>query len=93
MQMRWRRPLIGDRVTVQDCEMYFYLPDGLPHGSRAILVGYDSGRYIVRALGRDWNIPMQCLVHNEEFEIGGRWLPATDYQARKQLTKSEKAEW
>ena len=85
MQLRWKRPLIGDVVTVRDCEMYFHLPDGLRDGTRAILVGDDSGRYIVQALGRDWNIPMQCLKHEEEFNLNGLWLPRDDRRLQKAM--------
>ena len=78
MQMRWKSPRIGDRVRVKDCEMHFYLPDGLPDRTDAVLVGRESGRYIIEAFGRTWNIAMQCVDHQEEFLLQGRWLDKSD---------------
>jgi hypothetical protein len=73
----------GDLVRVRDCEIYFHLPEGLPDKTDAVYVGHESGRYIVRALGRDWNIPMQCLEHQEEMLLGGRWLDSWDRRVRR----------
>jgi hypothetical protein len=69
----------GDVVTVKNCEMHFYLPDR----SEAVLVGRESGRYIFHALGRDWNIAMQCIEHEEEMPLGGRWLGKWDRRVRR----------
>lgn len=66
MMVRLKAPRVGDVVTVTNCEMHFYLPAGLPDRTEAVLVGREPGRYIVLALGREWNIPMQCVVHVEE---------------------------
>jgi len=49
----------------------------------AVLVGRDSGRYIVHALGRDWNIATQCVEHEEEMLLGGRWLDKWDRRVRR----------
>jgi hypothetical protein len=83
MQVRLKAPKVGDVVRVKDGEMYFRLPAGLPDGSEAVLVGQDSGRYIVRAFGQDWNIAIQCLVHEEELLLGGRWLDRWDRRVRR----------
>src|SRR3954471_15992333 len=83
LMVRLKPPKIGDVVTVKNCEMHFNLPDGLPDRSEAILVGRESGRYIVYALGRDWNIAMQCIEHREEMLLGGRWLDRWDRRVRR----------
>lgn len=83
MMVRLKRPQIGDVVRVRDCEIYFHLPEGLPDKTDAVYVGHESGRYIVRALGRDWNIPMQCIEHDEEMLLGGRWLDKWDRRVRR----------
>jgi hypothetical protein len=58
-----KAPKLGDVVRVKDCEIYFYLPEGLPDRTDAVLIGRESGRYIVRALGRDWKLASQAR-HN-----------------------------
>src|SRR2546423_1468139 len=78
MMVRLKSPKVGDVVRVKNCEMHFYLLDGLPDRSEAVLVGRESGRYIVHALGRDWNIAMQCVIHEEELLLKGRWLDQWD---------------
>lgn len=71
MQVRLKAPKVGD-VAVVNNEVYFYLPEGLPHRTQAVLVGHAPGRYIVRALGRDWNIAMQCVEHEQEWCYAGQ---------------------
>lgn len=83
MQMRLKPPRIGDVVLVKNSEVYFYLPEGLPDRSNAVLVGREPGRYIVEAFGRKWNIPMQCVEHEVEMFLGGRWLDKWDRRVRR----------
>lgn len=83
MMVRLKAPKIGDVVRVKDTEMHFYLPEGLPDGAEAVLVGRESGRYIVQAFGREWNVAMQCLVHEEEKCLDGVWLDAWDRRVQK----------
>lgn len=83
MQVRLKAPKVGDVVTVRSCTIYFYLPEGLPECTQAVLVGRESGRYIVSALGREWNIPMQCLEHEEERFYDGQWLDKWDRRVRR----------
>ena len=83
MQVRLKAPKPGDVVTVRDTEVYFYLPEGLPDRTQAEFVRQESGRYIVRALGREWNIPMQCIEHEEERFYEGRWLDKWDRRVRR----------
>ena len=83
MQVRLKAPRIGDVVTVRDCEVYFHLPVGLPDRSRAVLVGRAPGRYIVEACGRTWNIAMQCVEHERELMLNGRWLDQWDRRVRR----------
>jgi hypothetical protein len=83
MQVRLKAPKIGDVVTVRNTEVYFYLPEGLPHRTQAVLVGHAPGRYIVRALRRDWNIAMQCVEHEEEWFYAGQWLDKWDRRVRR----------
>jgi hypothetical protein len=83
MMVRLQSPKIGDVVRVRSCEIYFYLPEGLPEWTDAVLVGRESGRYIVSALGRDWTIAMQCVEHDEEMLLGGRWLDRMDRRVRR----------
>jgi hypothetical protein len=83
MQVRLKAPKIGEVVTVRDTEVYFHLPEGLPHRSEAVVVGREPGRYIVSALGREWNIPMQCVEHEEEWLYDGRWLDKWDRRVRR----------
>jgi hypothetical protein len=74
MMVRLKAPKIGDVVRVKNCEIYFYFPEGLLDRSEAVLVGREPGRYIVEAFGRTWNIPMQCVEHDEECFLDGHWL-------------------
>src|SRR2546423_5573619 len=83
MMVRLKSPKVGDIVRVKNCEMHFYLPDRLPDRSDAVLIGRESGRYIVHALGQDWNIAMQCIEHEEEMLLGGRWLDKWDRRVRR----------
>lgn len=83
MQVRLKMPKPGDVVRVRNCEIYFYLPEGLPDRTDAVLVGREPGRYVVSALGREWNIPMQCVEHDEEMLLGGRWLDKWDRRVRR----------
>src|SRR5262245_43105401 len=83
MQVRLRRVAIGETVTVKDSEMHFHLPEGLPDGAEAVCVGRESGRYIVQALGREWNIAMQSVRHVEEVLVNGVWLERYDRRAMK----------
>jgi hypothetical protein len=83
MQVRLKAPKMGDVVTVRSAKIYFYLPEGLPEFTRAVLVGHDSGRYIIEALGRKWNIAMQCVEHDEEWLYDGRWLDKWDRRVRR----------
>jgi hypothetical protein len=83
MMMRLKAPKVGDVVRVKNCEIYFYLPEGLPDRSEAVLVGREPGRYVVSALGREWNIPMQYLEHDEECLLEGRWLDKSDRRVRR----------
>ena len=53
MLVRLKPPKVGDVITVKNCEMHFYLPNGLPDRTQAVLVGHESGVYIVSALGRE----------------------------------------
>ena len=39
MMVRLKAPKIGDVVRVKNCEIYFYLPQGLPEYTDAVLVG------------------------------------------------------
>ena len=83
MQVRLKAPKVGDVVTVRSCTIYFYLPDGLPERTEAVMVGREPGRYIVSALGREWNIPMQCVEHEEERFYDGQWLNKWDRRVRR----------
>jgi hypothetical protein len=83
MQVRLKAPRIGDVVTVVNAEVYFYLPKGLTHRTQAVLVGRAPGRYIVEALGRTWNIAMQCVEHEKELMLNGRWLDQWDRRVRR----------
>jgi hypothetical protein len=83
MQVRLKAPRIGDVVIVKDCEMHFHLPAGLPDRTSAVLMGRDSGSYIVHAFGRNWNIPLQCVEHDEERCLNGVWLDRWDRRVRK----------
>lgn len=83
MQVRLKPPKVGDVVTLKNCEIYFYLPDGLPDRTQAVYVRHVPGRYIVEALGREWSIPMQCLEHEEERFYDGRWLNKWDRRVRR----------
>lgn len=83
MMVRWKAPRIGDDVVVRSSEIYFQLPHGLPEFTRAVLVGREPGRYIVEALGRIWNIPFQCLEHEEECLLHGRWIDKGDRRVRR----------
>jgi hypothetical protein len=83
MMVRLKPPKIGEVVRMKNCEMYFYLPEGLPEYSDAVLVGRESGRYIVEAFGRTWNIAMQCVEHDEECLLQGRWLDQFDRRVRR----------
>jgi hypothetical protein len=74
MMVRLMSPKIGDVVRVRSCELCFYLPNGLPEYTDTLLVGRVPGRYIAHAVGRDWNIATQCVEHEEEMLLGGRWL-------------------
>src|SRR5207302_943885 len=83
MMVRLKAPKIGEVVRVKNCEIYFYLPEGLPDRTDAVLVGREPGRYIVSGLGREWNIPMQCIEHDEEMLLSGRWLDRWDRRVRR----------
>jgi hypothetical protein len=83
MMVRLKAPRIGDVVRVKNCEIYFYLPEGLPDHSEAVLVGRAPGRYIVEAFGQMWNIPMQCVEHDEECLLDGRWWDKWDRRIRR----------
>lgn len=83
MQVRLKTPKSGDVVTVRDTEVYFYLPEGLPHRTQAVFLRMEPGRYIVHALGREWNIPMQCVEHEEERCLNGVWLDNWDRRVRR----------
>ena len=83
MQVRWKLPKPGDVVTVRSGTMYFYLPEGLPEWTEAVYVRHEPGRFIVSALGREWNIPMQCLEHEEERLYDGQWLNKWDRRVRR----------
>jgi hypothetical protein len=83
MQVRLKAPKFGDVVTVRDCEVYFHLPEGLPDRSQAVLVGREPGRYIVEAFGRTWDIAMQCVEHERELMLNGRWLDQWDRRVRR----------
>lgn len=74
-------------MTVKNCEIYFYLPDELPDRSQAVVVGRDSGRIIVEAFGRQWNLAMQCVDNGEEYFCHGEWLDKNDRRVRKALAK------
>jgi hypothetical protein len=63
MQMRLKAPAFGEVETVRNCGSHFRLPPGLPEFAGAVLLGHESGRYIVHAFGRDWNIALQCVKH------------------------------
>jgi hypothetical protein len=43
---------------VKNCDIYFYLPDRLPDSSDAVVVGHESGRIIVEAFGKQWNLAL-----------------------------------
>ena len=83
MQVRLKAPKPGDVVTVKNCQIYFYLADGLPDRTQAVFLRQEPGRYIVSALGREWNIPMQCIEHEEERLLGGQWLDKWDRRVRR----------
>jgi hypothetical protein len=89
MQVRLRPCNFGDRVTVKNCEIYFYLPDGLPDHSEAVVVGHQSGRVIVEALGKQWNLPMQCVDNGADYFCNGQWLDQHDRRVRKELAREQ----
>ena len=83
MPVRWKEPKPGERVRVKNCEIYFYLTPGLPDQTDCTLIRRETGCYIVEALGRQWEIPLQCLVHEEERQLNGVWLDARDRRVQK----------
>lgn len=90
MEVRLRPCKIGDIVTVRNTEIYFYLPDGLPDGTLAVVVGKDSGRVIVEALERRWDLPMQCVDNGRDFFVQGQWLDSQDRRAQKALARESR---
>lgn len=85
MQVRLRPCKVGDVVTVRNTEIYFYLPPELPDRTTAVVVGRDSGRIIVEALGKQWDVPMQCVDNGQELWVNGVWLDQHDRRAQKAL--------
>ena len=62
-----------------------YLPDELPDHTQAVVVGRDSGRIIVEAFGRQWDLPMQCVHNGAEYFLNDCWLDQDDRRVKKAL--------
>src|SRR5678815_3178073 len=90
MHVRLKWPKIGELVRMRNADMYFRLPVGLQDGDEGILKAYESGRYIVSARGRDWNIAFQCVVHQEERFLHGQWLDRWDPRVRREETRRKR---
>jgi hypothetical protein len=85
VQVRLRPCKFGDVVTVKNCKMHFYLPDGLPDRSKAVVVGHTGGRIIVEAFGRTWNVAMQCVDNGADYFCNDQWLDQHDRRCKKLL--------
>lgn len=86
MQVRLRPCKVGDVVTVKNCD-----PE-LPDRTEAVVVGHDSGRVIVEAFGKQWNVAMQCVDNGQELWVNGVWLDQHDRRAQKALAMERRAQ-
>jgi hypothetical protein len=73
--MKEARP--GDVLPVTD-DYHYPLPEGLRAGDLVRLLTFDHGYWVVEKDGQQFKVFMRRIDPGFEYELGGRWLPASD---------------
>lgn len=81
MRSRMRDMKAGDVVKVTNGFDY-PLPPGLQDGDTVKLVAFDHGYWTVEKDGRKFLVYLSRLDPGFEYELGGRWLRASDWRAK-----------
>ena len=74
----------GDVLPVTD-STHYSLPPGLKHGDFVKLIDFDHGYWTVEKDGQQFLVYSVRIDAGYEYELGGRWLPDTDYRVKAML--------